>query len=77
MIKPVKRNKLLKWADSRYGIQHKARCLFKRCQAASIVAQGLIKHHAICSSRDNIYGKPAFIALNALHTMKAVSIAIK
>lgn len=50
MIKPVKRNKRLKWIDSHYANFYKARVMWYRIQAAQIMAQSISNIKAIKSS---------------------------
>jgi len=58
MIKPVKRNKRLKWIDSHYANFYKAGLFFQKCQMAGIVASGLSQHQAISrTTSENKIGK--------------------
>jgi len=49
MIKPVKRNKRLKWIESRYARPYKSRLFLRKCQVAMIVAQGILNVKGIQS----------------------------
>ena len=72
MIKPVKRNKRLKWINSHYADFYKAALFLQRCQMASVAAQGAAQQTVIISS-DGSIGKFAAIALNAYNTKKSLT----
>jgi len=72
MIKPVKRNKRLKWIDSHYVNFYKAGLFLQKCQMAGVVAQGFAQQTTIISS-DGSIGKFAAIALNTSNTHKALT----
>ena len=72
MIKPVKRNKRLKWIDSRYARPYKARIFLRRCKLAQIVALGSARNKAIINSMGKL-GKSAAIASNALRTFSELA----
>lgn len=53
MIKPVKKNKRLKWIDSHYANFYKQGLFFQKCQMAGIVASGVSRSQAISRANSN------------------------
>jgi len=76
MLKQVKRNKHLKWIDSRYAKPYRMQRAIYAMRISQIAATGLINHKQIASGVRRP-GKASALALNAIRVCEAINLIPK
>lgn len=77
MIKPVKRNKRIKWINSRYALSYKRRLFLRNCQLATIAAQGIASIRTITTAIGQPALKKIAIAKSVINTATAINEILK